>query len=68
METEIVKWLGSDWERETFESLSKRKATELEFALNGWIRIYEQPERLNPEDHVAGDGNMICDSLNSMET
>jgi hypothetical protein len=27
-----------------------------------------QPERLNPEDHIVGNNEMICDSLNSMET
>ena len=24
-----------------------------------------QPERLNPEDHIADAGKMVCDSLNS---
>ena len=28
----------------------------------------DQPERLNPEDHIADVNNMVCDSLNSMET
>ena len=31
-----------------------------------FIEIFlSQPERLNPEDHIAEDGKVICDSLNT---
>ena len=33
-----------------------------------WNQIHyvkSQPERLNPEDHIADAGKMVCDSLNT---
>lgn len=39
--SEKVKFFGEDFTRETFESLCERKATSLEFALNGFIVIKE---------------------------
>ena len=34
--------------------------------LKNWDKIFpSQPERLNPEDHIAGVGKLVCDSLNS---
>ncbi len=34
-----------------------------------FIEIFlSQPKRLNPEDQIAEDRKMVCDSLNSMET
>lgn len=33
-----------------------------------WMPMPKQPERLNPEDCVAGGGKVISDSPNSMET
>lgn len=29
--------------------------------------MHGQPERLNPEDHIEDNLDMICDSLNSVE-
>lgn len=41
IKTETVKFLGEPFLRETFESLSARKASEMEFAMNGFITIKE---------------------------
>lgn len=29
------------------------------------IEIYNQPERLNPTDHIVESNEMVCDSLNT---
>lgn len=65
MKFEKVKSFGEMWERETFESLVERKATEIEFAFNGFIKIYEQPDRLSPEDQMYDNNvQLISDSRN----
>lgn len=33
-----------------------------------YLDIFNQPERLNPEDRFAADGKAICDSLNFVVT
>ena len=32
------------------------------------LQQFIQPERPNPEDHIVGNNEMICDGLNTMET
>ncbi len=39
IEYETAKFLGEEFQRETFESLTKRKASDLEYSLNGFIKI-----------------------------
>lgn len=29
-------------------------------------QVSHQPERLNPEDHIVEDNDMVCDSLNTV--
>ena len=36
--------------------------------LEGWmspVSLFDQPERLNPENHLVGDDKVICDSPNN---
>lgn len=47
MKYEKAKFLGEEFQRETLESLAERNATDLEFAMNGFIFLSEQPERLS---------------------
>ena len=37
---------------------------DFEIQLMELVRKHGQPERLNPEDHIADDSKMVCDSLN----
>lgn len=39
-----------------------------QFEPQSGILWYIRRERLNPEDHIENDLEMMCDSLNSMET
>jgi hypothetical protein len=37
----------------------------LETPMADLTKIFPQPERLNPEDHIAAAGKLVCDSPNN---
>ncbi len=43
--------MNKDRERDKlFKELTARKASDIEMAWNGFVRLYDQPDRLNPEE------------------